>query len=371
MKIGFDAKRCFRNSTGLGNYSRHVIDMLANKPEEFELHLYTPKMGEAYPSLPSSAHVHLPTGLWQGPLKSAWRTTQVSKDAARDGIDLYHGLSNEIPIGLAKAKIPSIVTIHDLIFERFPEYYRRIDRNIYRRKFKSGALNATKVVAVSEQSKLDLINFYHIPEDKIEVIYQDCHPAFGASYSDAQKAAVQEKYNLPSEFLLQVGTLERRKNAGNTVKALNFVPDIPLVVVGRSTDYWTAVLEEAKKEGTHRRIMHLKVDGMEDLAIINELATVFVYPSHFEGFGIPIIEALRAGTPVVTTHNGVFPEAGGPSSIYVDPLDPESIAAGINLLLSNSELRNSVSTDGLKYSENFRSSELLKQWTSLYHQLID
>lgn len=368
MKIGFDAKRCFRNTTGLGNYSRHLVDMIASKSDEFELHLFTPKTGHAYPSPPEKAVIHTPSGLWKGPLSSAWRTSQIASEASNSGIDVFHGLSNEIPTQLRKKGIASIVTIHDLIFERYPSYYKRIDRKIYRQKFKYAALEADVVVAISEQTKTDLIDFYHIPESKIEVIYQDCLPVFGSHFSEDTLKATAAKYKLPAEFLLQVGTLEERKNVESTVRALRDISEIPLVLVGRSTPYFESVMAEAKLEGTASRIHHIRVDSMEELAQFYQLASVFIYPSRFEGFGIPIIEALRSKTPVITTHSGVFPEAGGDDSVYVDPESPEEIASAVNLLLSDSTLSQSIAEKGYEFAEKFRTSHLLEEWTSLYHR---
>lgn len=370
MKIGFDAKRCFRNTTGLGNYSRHIVDMLSTRPDEFELHLYTPKPGSAYPGIPSHAIVHYPGGMWKGPMSSVWRISQVAKDASRDGIDIYHGLSNELPAGLSKLGIPSIVTIHDIIFERFPEFYKPIDRKIYRKKFKAAAMNSTMVVAVSEQTKRDLIDFYNIPGEKITVIYQDCHPAFGCHFEEEYIRNIRRKYALPEEFILQVGTLEERKNVGNTIRALKYIPEIPLILIGRTTAYWDSLQEEIRREGLEQRVIRLQVEGMDDLAVIYSQATVFAYPSRFEGFGIPVLEALRSGTPVVTTKDGVFPEAGGPDSIYIDPNNPEDIARGLKSLLSDKKLRQKTADAGLEFSEKFRSSRLLEQWTSLYQDLI-
>lgn len=369
MKLGFDAKRCFRNTTGLGNYSRHIVDMLASQPEEFDLHLYTPKTGSAYPSPPSNAHIHTPSGIWKGPLGSVWRTTQLANEAASDGIDIFHGLSNELPIGLHKKGIASVVTIHDLIFERYPSFYKATDRKIYRKKFYNAAHSADIVVAISEQTKFDLMEFYNVPESKIEVIYQDCNPVFDTEFSHDELAKIAVDYKLPSEFILQVGTLEQRKNVGTTVRALAHIPDIPLVLVGRSTPYFEALMKEAQLGGYADRIHHIRVDGMRDLAAFYQLATVFVYPSLFEGFGIPIIEALRSKTPVVTTNSGVFPEAGGPDSLYIHPEDEEELANSVQLLLNNAELRQSAIDSGYAFAEKFRTSQLLTEWTSLYKRL--
>lgn len=369
MKIGFDAKRCFHNRTGLGNYSRQIIDMLAEVPTEFELHLYTPKLGDAYPNIPHNVSTHVPKGIWKGLLSSLWRTSRISSCAAKDHIDVYHGLSAELPVKLKEKGISSVVTIHDLIFERYPEFYKKIDRKIYHQKIYKAAHTADIVVAISEQTKEDLVNFYHVDPSKIEVIYQDCSSVFDSVFSKNTWDQITSKYQLPKKYILQVGTLESRKNVATTIEAMKQMPDVELVLVGRSTPYFQEIWNREDILPLHDRIHHIQVDNMKELAAIYQGADAFVYPSLFEGFGIPIIEALRSKTPVITNQSGVFPEAGGPDSIYIDPTNPDELAHAVFLLLENDELRNSIAKSGYNFAEKFRTAHLLTQWTSLYNRL--
>ena len=189
MRIGFDAKRAAQNRTGLGNYSRFVLRILSQRGGGDELHLYipnprrTPFLGEI-PTL-AALRLHYPCGPVWRLLGSLWRVAGVWRDIRRDGMALYHGLSNELPLGMRRAGCRSVVTIHDLIFLHCPEYYHPIDRLIYNYKFRRACRVADRVVAVSEFTKRELMRYYGVPEAKIDVVYQGCDPAFAAPIARA------------------------------------------------------------------------------------------------------------------------------------------------------------------------------------------
>nr|MBC7613616.1 glycosyltransferase family 4 protein [Pseudopedobacter sp.] len=237
MRIGFEAKRAFKNFTGLGNYARSVIQILATHHQENQYFIYTPDKVKNNRTnflfeLPNTLIRSAPTKF----LKSYWRSKGVVKDLKKDGIELYHGLSHEIPSGLKSAGIKSVVTIHDLIYLRFPNYFKWMDRKIYDSKFRSACENSNKIIAISEQTKKDIIHFFGINEDKIEVIYQGCDPIFYAQQSEKKYNEVKLKYHLPNEFLLCVGTVETRKNQILILKALQLLPkNIHLLLVGKTT----------------------------------------------------------------------------------------------------------------------------------------
>lgn len=188
MNIAFDAKRAFSNSTGLGHYSRTLIRSLSEFFPEHEYFLCAPKLSNRF-DVANLKHTyavtpqHFPSSVFT----AVWRSSWVKKDLQQLKIDLYHGLSNEIPMGIEKTGIKSVVTIHDLIFERFPGQYNKIDVQIYRKKFRYACKHADRIIAISEQTKNDIIQFYKIPENKITVCYQSCNEAFGLAVSDAEK----------------------------------------------------------------------------------------------------------------------------------------------------------------------------------------
>ena len=240
MKIGFDAKRAYHNYTGLGNYSRDLIKQIIDSEAIHEFYLYTPKSARnprfRFIDGRNNVFNRTPESPVHKTFKGLWRSVNLEKFLIKDGIDLYHGLSNEIPRRrkLGKGQVKYVVTIHDLIFKRYPRNYRAVDRRIYNIKFKYAAKNADKIIAISEQTKKDIVDFYKIPEDKVEVIYQTCHENFRKSYSDEIKQHVKTKFGLPDNFILNVGTIETRKNLNAVLQAIPMMKnDLPIVVVGR------------------------------------------------------------------------------------------------------------------------------------------
>lgn len=370
MRIGFDAKRVFHNTSGLGNYSRDVVRMLSTQFPEHSYLLYNPKPGKAGRFNPEkNTTTHYPEGFLYKKFSSAWRRGPIIKQLQKDQIDLFHGLSNELPAGIERTTIKSVVTIHDVIFLRYPEWYARADRIIHKMKIKSAALNAHRIIAISEQTRDDLVHFLDIPAEKISIIYQGCHPAFKRDYPEEQQISIRKKFGLPQQFLLSVGTVEARKNLLTVVKSLRYHP-LSLIVVGKETKYAEKVKQYIHQENLAQRVIFLKDVTMEELAIIYRLATVFCYPSVFEGFGIPIIEALYSRTPVITSKGGCFPEAGGPFSFYIDTFDEKMLAEKVNELLNDAALYQQVVSESFKFVQKFNDDAITAQIMELYNQTV-
>ena len=369
MRLGFDAKRVFHNATGLGNYSRDVLRILQARHPEHEYLAYTPRPGRLAPLVGSSLCVKGPRSPLARALPSLWRQAGVVADLRRDGVALYHGLSNELPTGIERAGIATVVTIHDLIFERHPELYAPIDRRIYRMKFRSAAARARRVVAISEQTAADLVELYGVERARIRVVYQVCHPAFRAP-DDALAAALRERLALPPSFVLSVGTLERRKNLLLVLQALRGLDGVHLVAVGRPTAYARELDAFVAAHGLGARVRFLRGLSMPELAALYRMATVLVYPSLFEGFGIPILEALAVGTPVVTTRGGCFAEAGGPGSAYVDPRDPDELRAVLAALLADPARRAEMAARGREHAARFRDEAIADALFNVYDEAM-
>ncbi len=354
MNIGFDAKRVFHNATGLGNYSRDVLRILHRHRPEHVYFAYTPRPGRLpFEIAGERFHVRGPRTLVGRAIPALWRARGIVKDLREDGIRLFHGLSNELPAGVERTGISTAVTIHDLIFERFPELYPPLDRRIYAAKARSAAARAGVIVAVSEQTKRDVVEFYGVAESRIRVVYQTCDEAFRAAAPPERLREVAARWALPATFVLAVGTIERRKNLLLVLRALEKLPAVPLVAVGRPTPYAEELHAFARAHRLSDRVRLLSGVPTADLAAMYRLATVAVYPSLFEGFGIPIVEALVSGTPVVTTRGGCFPEAGGPGSAYVDPHDPEELRAVLATLLADEARRAAMREAGLRHAARF------------------
>ena len=354
--IGFDAKRIVRNGTGLGSYARTLVNALSEN-EHLQLNLYAPDEGrdDLRQQIVNREKVKFvyPEGLHFRFQRDLWRTKGVVKQLKEDGVQLYHGLSGELPAGLKAAGIPGVVTIHDLIFLRHPEYYHWWDVEIYRRKFKSTLKEASRIIAISECTKRDILYYGDFPEDKIDVIYQGCSNRFRKSVSEADKNRVKAKYNLSDNFILNVGSIEARKNVLLAVKALGCLLDsFRMVIVGKHTKYTDEVIAYVKKNGLEDRVQILHGIPDDDLPVIYHLAKVFVYPSRYEGFGIPIIEAIQTGLPVVACTGSCLEEAGGPDCLYVSPDDVEGMANAIKQAIAEKDVRVPKAQEYIKRFEN-------------------
>jgi glycosyltransferase involved in cell wall biosynthesis len=354
--IGFDAKRIVRNGTGLGSYARTLVNALSEN-EHLQLNLYAPDKGrdDLRQQIVNREKVKFvyPEGLHFRFQRDLWRTKGVVKQLKEDGVQLYHGLSGELPAGLKAAGIPGVVTIHDLIFLRHPEYYHWWDVEIYRRKFKSTLKEASRIIAISECTKRDILYYGDFPEDKIDVIYQGCSNRFRKSVSEADKNRVKAKYNLSDNFILNVGSIEARKNVLLAVKALGCLLDsFRMVIVGKHTKYTDEVIAYVKKNGLEDRVQILHGIPDDDLPVIYHLAKVFVYPSRYEGFGIPIIEAIQTGLPVVACTGSCLEEAGGPDCLYVSPDDVEGMANAIKQAIAEKDVRVPRAQEYIKRFEN-------------------
>ena len=367
MRIGYDAKRIFHNASGLGNYGRDIVRILATYWPKHTFYLYNPKQAKAkrWDALPNTEE-RMPKGIWRQ-LHAIWRQGPISKRLKADRIDLYHGLSGELPKGL---RIPSIVTVHDLIFVRYPELYNPIDVYIHKRKVKHAVKTATKIVAISEQTKADLTRFMGVAEDKIRVIYQGCHHAFKDKLSKEKRAEIRKTFGLPEKFVLYVGTLEERKNALSIAKALK-ESSHHMVFIGKVKAHGEKLKTFVLENQLQDRVMFIDRISIEALAGVYQCATVFCYPSFFEGFGIPIIEALYSETPVITSKGGCFSEAGGPASLYVDPKNPKELRQAVDQLFSESiATRNARIQEGLSYVQQFNDEVIAAQWGEIYKSIL-
>ena len=375
MKIGYDAKRAFHNFTGLGNYSRTLIETLTTHFPENEYHLFTPKLNDLPRVTKVTTHpavkVHQPDG-FQKKLSSLWRSYTIKNEIQKSGIQIFHGLSHELPFSMPP-NVHSVVTIHDLIHERYPSFYPFIDRKIYSFKFKKACQQADIVVAISEQTKQDIIDFYKIEPSKIQVIYQSCDLIFYKNRLSKNKDEIVKKYNLPPQFMLYVGTVNERKNLlglAKSLKSLDNQDDMNLVVIGDGGSYFQTVKKYVLENGLQKRVCFIPKIEFTDLSTIYELAHVFVLPSFFEGFGIPIIEALWSKTPVISSINSCFEEAGGPDSIYINPHDIEALAAAINRVWHDESLRKLMILRGSEYVKKFSDEGIAEQWIKLYQSLL-
>lgn len=376
LTVAFDAKRLVKNRTGLGNYSRYVIEALKLFAPNIACLLSSASAGDPtlYQQL-IGQNVQLITGEKDHlPLYEArWRNSLARKPLLARGAQLFHGLSNELPANIAAWGIPSVLTMHDLIYELYPQFYPRLDALLYHVKYKRSCRLASRIVAVSQCTKRDIIARYGIAEEKITVIYQGCAELFKQTVTPEQLAQAQHALHLPPRYLLSVGSIEERKNAGLIVEALPKLDnqEIPLLLAGRTTAYTHRILQRAKALRVAHRVRVLGSVPTPLLPALYQAADLFIYPSLYEGFGIPILEALHCGVPVIGATGSCLEEAGGPHSRYCNPHDANSLATHINQILAHEELRRTMVAEGKRWAQHFSQSTMAQQLATLYSQLVD
>ncbi len=378
LTIGFDAKRAFANVTGLGGYSRFVFRTLRRRFPDHRYLLYTPRVSPStdrrFLGDGEREMIHTPPPAASSGVGAAlWRTFALGRRAARDGVTLFHGLSQEIPRDLPGRGIRTVVTQHDLVYIRYPELFSALDRTLYRWKYRWSCERADCIVAVSEQTKRDVCDFYGIAPDRIRVVYQGCDPRFAERLGPERVAAVRRRHGLPEDYLLSVGTIERRKNALVLLRALATMPpaDRPvLALVGRRTRYAQVLEAFSRRHALRDWVRVLPAVPPDDLPALYQGATVFLYPSLFEGFGIPILEALHSGVPVVTSTGSCFAEAGGAAARYVSPDDPDAVADAIRTVLGDTALADDMVAEGRRHVGQFDDDALAEQLMSVYTETL-
>ena len=351
MRIAFDAKRAYRNHRGLGNYSRDVIRLLTTYAPENEYLLFAqPTDRYSFPHTQTVA----PKGIW-ALLSSLWRSYGCVHDL--EGIDIYWGLSGELPFGIHRRSVKKVVTIHDAIFLRYPELYSAGYRRMFTRKVQYACDHADLIIAISEQTKRDIIEFFHADERKIRVVYQGCHNRFREPVSAERLAQVMTQYALPEKYVLTVGAIEPRKNLRNLIEAMSEAHiHLPLVAVGGKSAYAEQMAQLAAERGVTLQMIHNL--PFEDLPAVYKGAELFCYPSIFEGFGIPILESMCIGTPVLTSTGSCFSETGGEAALYADPNDPTEIGAQLSRILADTALQETMRTKGFAQAQKFTDEQV-------------
>jgi glycosyltransferase involved in cell wall biosynthesis len=376
ISLGFDAKRAFDNRTGLGNYSRTLLTSLAvHQPERFGLTLYAPKPprfaeAEAWAAaLGQHPQVRTVVPASGGAL---WRTFQMGPQAAADSIRIFHGLSAELPRRLPR-RVKAVVTVHDLIFWRFPHLFPALDRFFYRQKLVHACQRADAVVCISDATRDELLAL--VPGGAVEgaALARKTSVIYQSAEARTPPRAVAEPTGSGPARLLYVGALTERKNVATVVRALALLPDVDfqfdIIGAGAETAALTALIEAQPKLQNRVRLRGHVSDA--ELATALADATLLVYPSTAEGFGIPILEALLAGIPVVAADASSLPEAGGDAAYYCPPTDVEAWAATLRHLLTDPAERTAMRARGYRFAEQFAPEKIAAEWGRLYEGLIN
>ncbi len=375
INLAFDAKRFFKNVTGLGNYSRTLIINLDKYYSHlFKLFLFSPISSKNSFSLPEKYSFYIVKPRWYKYF--FWRSFGVPQDCKKHLIQIYHGLSNELPVEVVKnPNIKWVVTIHDIAFLYYKTDYSFFDRFIHFQKIRYSCQKADVVIAVSEYTKIDICKKFNISPDKVKVVYQTVNDNFKKTYTKAEFQQVVNLYHLPNQYFLSVGSITARKNLLSALKAWKDLPieyQWPFVIIGKpNRKYFKRIKEELDlfMEIYSNKIMFRNVAN-EHLPIVYQHAEIFIYPSYFEGFGIPVLEALYSGIPVITSKTTSLPEVGGPGAYLVDPANYKEIKEGILFYMQHKEQRKYAVNKGLEHVKNFDAQVVTDKLVHVYQSLI-
>ena len=382
MNIGYDGKRAFQNKTGLGSYSRSLLNILNRYFPQLQYTLFAPKKTNLF-DIDSYHNFQTiqPQNFFYKKLPSLWRRIGIVKQIDQAHLDIYHGLSNELPKNIEKLNIKTVVTIHDLIFEHFPKTYHLDERYTHRWKIKRACKIADLVIAISEQTKNDLIELYGVFPQKITVCYQSCNPIFEKTISEIEKKNIKEKYQLPDQYFLFVSSITARKNLIAICRAMIILKDtlaIPLVIIGDGKIEKNEVKQLMKENGIEHRLLFLnelsaaKEDSFTsaaDFPAIYQQAFALVYPSIFEGFGLPILEAMWSGLPVICSSVSSMPEVAEDAALYFSPEDTNQLAQHLQAIASDQQLAKILKDKGREQAKKFSTENYANQIIKIYKSL--
>ncbi|HZH68359.1 MAG TPA: glycosyltransferase family 1 protein [Chitinophagales bacterium] len=366
MKIGFDAKRIYDNTTGLGSYGRSLMHNLIRWYPQYDYNLFVHQNFFRNSSFKYQEFVEK-TIVSDHYLPPLWRSTEIVKDIVQSDVEIYHGLSNELPFALPD-NIKSVVTIHDVIFQKFPEDFSLLDRTIFKYKTNRACEEADAIIAVSNNTKHDLIEDFKVPEDKIFVIPPTWGREYEYEYTNWFKVLLRQKYNLPYDFILYVGSLSSRKNLKVIVDALEYPEnsEFHLVVVSNDSGNYEEIESYIMGKEVKHRMHFLKTVPWYELPGIYCMAKCVVYPSFYEGFGLPIIESIKMDVPVISADNSSLREAGGTGAVYVGTTDIEAWVDAINRMMVDTEFAKNIVVQGKSYINRFVPEVVTSSIVDLY-----
>ncbi len=373
MRIGLDITALPPQPVGAGNYIIQLANALLRRPFCDELVIFVQRSCLPLLAAPGHAGVRIiPVANQPVPLRLAWEQVALPWWARRLKLDLLHSPHYTMPY-LQPCR--SVVTLHDMTFFLFPELHTLPKRLLFPHYLRLSARRADALISVSESTRQDAMRILSISPEKIRSIHLGVSPHFKPVQQPALLEQVREKYNLPRQFILYVGALEPRKNLGLLLDAFQDVQKRltgwPLVVVGRLGWMYQEILDKLKQSDLVDKVQFIGYVPVEDLPVIFNLADLCVYPSAYEGFGLPPLEAMACGTPVITTNVSSMPEIVGEAGVLLPPGDRASLAQAIEALLGDPERRHHLSEMGLERAAGFTWERTAGQTIQLYQEVVD
>ena len=367
VRIGIDARKL--HDFGIGTYIRNLLRQLARLDRETEFVVFCrpgdrealTSLGENFRPVPERSANY-----------SVAEQLSIPLALRREGITLFHAPHYVLP---PLVRCRSVVTIHDCIHLMFPQYLpSRLALQYARTSIALAARRAARVMTVSESSKRDILRFVDVKPEKIDVIYNAYDERFTIEPREEDVVRVRERYQLHDEFVLYAGNVKPHKNLERLIDAFDLVrkrglDHLKLVMIGDDISKYTALRRAVHQHQLHKYVRFLGYLPEETLAVMYRLAGVFVFPSLYEGFGLPPLEAMASGTPVVTSNVSSLPEVAGDAAVLVDPYDALSIADGIHRVLTDETLRRDLRKKGVARAGMFSWEASVRRVHKIYMQI--
>ncbi len=367
MRIAFDGTTLRPGRTGVGYYTEHLLHHLAAQAPADQIVVISNRAVDTTRPLPSS--VSVASSSWRVP-RMVWMQTLAPRLLRRQQVDVAHFTNGMVPVA---SPVPTVVTIHDMSLTLYPRYHppRRVLLN--RPLVDLAARRADAIITVSQSAKRDIVRLYGLQPERVHVVHEAAAPEFRPVHDTTERERVRRRYGLADRFILYVGTIEPRKNLPKLIEGFarrRKSGDLPHQLVCAGPYGWLS-------RDIEDRIERLQIEDavrftgyvpFEDLPALYSLAEMFVFPSLYEGFGLPVIEAMACGTPVITGHVGALSEVAGGAVEHVDRLDAESLGDAIVGLARSRERRENFSALGLRRSHSFSWERAARETLEVYRQ---
>jgi glycosyltransferase involved in cell wall biosynthesis len=375
MHIGIDAHAIGAKQGGNETYIRNLIRSLAevDGSNRYTLYLAEPEAATAWQEEFAKVYRNFSIVLLPKPTPIVRVPLYLAYELRRRPVDVLHVQYTAPPFCPA----PVVATIHDLAFEHLPETFTRRGSFQLKLTVRRTAERAARIATVSEYSRQDLLKTYKLAPEKVVVTYNGIEPHFKAepAFPD-ESQEIRRRFGIDRDFILAVGSLQPRKNLVRLIRAYsrmrkeneNFRHQ--LVIVGRKLWLSDEIFDEVKRQPWASDVILTGYVSDDDLPALYRAASVFVYPSIFEGFGLPPVEAMACGTPVVTSNNSCLPEVTGDAAVLVDPLDEMQIAGGIHKILQDETLRARLIEKGLARATRYRWLDAAEKTLQLYRESV-
>ena len=370
VRIAIDVRKL--HDFGIGTYVRNLVDQLAHLDQDTEYVLLCQRSDA---DLATELGGNFRTLIDASGQYSVREQMSIPFHVARAGVELFHTPHYVLP---ALTPCRSIVTIHDCIHLVFPQYLRnRFAHGYARWAFRTAVRRARRILTVSEASKQDILRFFSVPEEKVTVIYNAIADRFHQRPPDSEISRVRERYQLDQRFVMYAGNVKPHKNLERLVDAFMLLrrqrqyDDLKLLITGSEVSRWQTLRRAVHRYNLHKHVRFLGFQTEETLAALYRMASVFVFPSLYEGFGLPPLEAMASGTPVVVSNVSSLPEVVGDAGVLVDPHDAGSIAKGIGRVLDDSAFRAELVARGLTRARAFSWQESARRVRDIYREVVE